>query len=343
MQVCGQVALMVKFEDADGHQSGDTETLTANTPSSWSALNWNLTGMNWGSCDRSRITNIFIFVQPGQVAEGEFFLDDLQAAAPTATPVPTAIVTVTPVTGPGTTVNWAIKAQGVENFMATEMRSLTFNPPLADGGEKEPADIRNTSYWWPQYRWAQFTVSFGAAGVVFKNPPAITIHPHYFVNSDPGGLAPSFPPSAPEISSEDVNQCTVRCAMLFGELTSTDIFHLNWQPCGGNPWSYNVNLEVIATGPVDVPHSNQVIAGTSGDITLASGVSQDVPFTITLAPQNNGVIVNVGLLAPQAGQSSYFPGSDDYDNSASFRSTIVSSSQSGNVITGIMKIESITP
>jgi hypothetical protein len=80
MRVAGQVSLMAKFEDADHHQSSDTAVLTANAPSSWVPLNWDLTGINWGQCDRSRILNIFIFVQPGRVAEGEFFLDDLQAA-----------------------------------------------------------------------------------------------------------------------------------------------------------------------------------------------------------------------------------------------------------------------
>jgi hypothetical protein len=77
MRVCGNVSLMLKFEDADGRKSGNTEELTANSPDAWTTLAFPVG--EWRQCDKSRIKNILIFVQPGATGEGTFYLDDLTA------------------------------------------------------------------------------------------------------------------------------------------------------------------------------------------------------------------------------------------------------------------------
>lgn len=86
----------------------------------------------------------------------------------------------------------------------------------------------------------------------------------------------------------------------------------SWAP--GRPESVNFNWSV--SGFATEQGSNTVTATISGYAEFPTGSSSDIPGRITLQPLNQGVISNIQLVLPVAGQSTYFPNSDDFDDSA---------------------------
>lgn len=80
------LSILLKFEDGSFRQSGDVSIQSVAANGKFNVLSWNLSGMNWGTCDRSHIRTIFFFIQPGQTGSGSLDLDNLKATVSAPTP-----------------------------------------------------------------------------------------------------------------------------------------------------------------------------------------------------------------------------------------------------------------
>lgn len=73
--------ILFKFMDINLYESQDSGVINviANEGDSdaWHTIVWNFSGINWGSCDKTKINQILIFPDPGEAASGEFWIDDL--------------------------------------------------------------------------------------------------------------------------------------------------------------------------------------------------------------------------------------------------------------------------
>jgi hypothetical protein len=217
---------------------------------------------------------------------------------------------------------------------------------LHDGALISNVDVgRGDGYSWLELGWETADVSYSSYGINFSSAPTLKLVPHYTTPVSWVGYLPvNNPPSSPTVIANEASGFTVQFSMLRNE--EHYFYDQNNQRHDSywlQHWSYDASFDVTATGPLVISHSDPVVAGASGTVQIASGTSQTVPFTITLAPQHNGTLGGPHDIEPQSGKSTYFEGSDDYDNNPAFRSSLVSYSQNGNVITGTLKLESITP
>jgi hypothetical protein len=69
--------LLIKFRDINGNESADSGILPSGSPNAWTTVTWDYSGIDWRQCDRHHMKDVIIFIQPGQVASGFCYLDDL--------------------------------------------------------------------------------------------------------------------------------------------------------------------------------------------------------------------------------------------------------------------------
>jgi hypothetical protein len=77
LHLYGATSLLIKFRDQNGNESADSGILPAGNANAWSTVTWDYTNVSWRQCDRGHIKDIIIFIQPGQIASGVCYLDDL--------------------------------------------------------------------------------------------------------------------------------------------------------------------------------------------------------------------------------------------------------------------------
>lgn len=73
--------ILFKFNDNNGNESQDSGVMhvlgNSGDPYGWQTMVWNFSGINWGSCDKTKVNQVLIFPAPGEAASGEFWIDDL--------------------------------------------------------------------------------------------------------------------------------------------------------------------------------------------------------------------------------------------------------------------------
>ncbi len=86
MQVYGTVALQIKFKDKDGNESASSGIYFCDHPQAWGSATWDYTNLNWNQCDPRQIQDILIYVQPGDLGSGTFYIDNVKLGNPAPLP-----------------------------------------------------------------------------------------------------------------------------------------------------------------------------------------------------------------------------------------------------------------
>ncbi len=155
--VYGSVELQLQFRDRFSNESGLSPIFSLNAPQGWSALTWDYSGLQWDACDPRQIQDILVYVQPGQLGSGTFYVDNIvlgpakplpptptptrtssHTITPTFTQTPTASVTLTPTITPTDTMTPTISPTPTITLTSTITPTLTITPTITQTSSMSP-------------------------------------------------------------------------------------------------------------------------------------------------------------------------------------------------------------
>jgi hypothetical protein len=225
-----------------------------------------------------------------------------------------------PEIGPG--FNWTVTATGTENYNYQAPITLSGSVTGSDGGYKNqdvgpilvgsPIGPIHVADHHIDSVWVVFNVSYGT---VFDNTPTPNISGGELISIRRDGFT----------ARTSVNH--VWDQVLLPPPPGAPFAPVDyWDPC--QPGQSNLNWNV--QGLVTQQGSETITASASGNTEIAAGALVDLAQTITLQPQHNGTVTNQTLVVPVAGQNTYFPNSNDYDDNSGVATTVLTPALNGN-------------
>ena len=83
--VYGNVKLLAKLVDfrtndnkTTDHETKDIGTVSASNVTGWTHVTWDLSTIDWQSCDRTAVNKLYLFIQPGEQGQVSFRIDNIK-------------------------------------------------------------------------------------------------------------------------------------------------------------------------------------------------------------------------------------------------------------------------